>query len=441
MSNNNMYNQNLNYQNLFSNNFKNNNYNKNNFNMMNNPEFLGQYNQSEYGNMLNNYNNIQNNKSNNFKFKGNKGMSDFTNNQKRDITDIKHLEELIQKANLLRNSGGNINNMNNNELQNDAKELFISKIKMEILTLAKDVTGNYAIQKILNNKKPLEVNFIIESLKNKIYELTLNLYGCRVVQELISILDNQNISIITSELKPFYEKCIEDKNGNHVIQKLIEKLSLNDLNDIYLVSLNNIIKLSKHQYGCRVIQRLFKYCNEEQIKNMLTELFSDINDLIQDQYGNYVIQFILENQSIKNEKLSPIYESLKGNVFKYSFHKFASNVLERCLTYGDEKQRKVLIDEIIELDEKNPDFIINMVKDRFANYVIQKMIEFSDNNNQQKLIKIIMSKQDKIKNDGFSKYVLSYIEKINGGNIKGNKSKNGNNNHFENKNILNNESK
>jgi hypothetical protein len=190
-----------------------------------------------------------------------------------------------------------------------------------------------------------------------------------------------------------------------------------------------------------VIQRLFKYCNEEQIKNMLTELFNDINDLIQDQYGNYVIQFILENQSIKNEKLSPIYESLKGNVFKYSFHKFASNVLERCLTYGDEKQRKVLIDEIIELDKKNPDFIINMVKDRFANYVIQKMIEFSDNNNQQKLIKIIMSKQDKIKNDGFSKYVLSYIEKINGGNIKGNKSKNGNNNHFENKNILNNESK
>ena len=204
---NNMYNQNLNYQNLFSNNFKNNN-NKNNFNMMNNPDYLGQFNQSEYGNMLNNFNNIQNNKSNNFKFKGNKGMSDFTNSQKRDITDIKHLEELIQKANLLKNNG---DNMNNFDFQNDNNELIISKIKMEILALAKDVTGNYALQKILNNKKHFEVNFIIESLKNKIYELTLNLYGCRVVQELISILDNQNISIITSELKPFYEKCIEIK--------------------------------------------------------------------------------------------------------------------------------------------------------------------------------------------------------------------------------------
>ena len=440
-NNNNIFNQNLNYPNLFSNNFKNKNNNKNNFNMMNNPDVFGQYNQPEYGNMSNNFNNIQNNKSNNFKLKGNKGMSDFTNNQKRDITDIKHLEDLIQQAIQLKSSNNNIDNMNNYGLQNDTKDLIISKIKTEILTLAKDVTGNYAIQKILNNQKPYEVNFIIESVKNKIYELTLNLYGCRVVQELISILDNQNISIVTSELKPFYEKCIEDKNGNHVIQKLIEKLSLNDLNDIYLVSLNNIVKLSKHQYGCRVIQRLFKYCNEEQIKSMLTELFKDINNLIQDQYGNYVIQFILENQSINKDKLSPIYESLKGNVFKYSFHKFASNVIERCLTYGNEKQRKELIDEIIELEESNPDFIINMVKDRFANYVIQKMIEHSDNNNQQKLIKIIMSKQNKIKNDGFSKYVLSYIEKINGGNIKGNKFKSGNNNHFENKSAFNNDSK
>ena len=368
-----------------------------------------------------------------FNNKSNKGMSDFTNSQKRDITDIKNLEELIHKAIQLKDNNDNMNNL---DIQLEKKELIINKIKMEILTLAKDVAGNYAIQKILNNKKTFEVNFIIESLKNKIYELTLNLYGCRVVQELISILDDKNISIVTSELKPFYEKCIEDKNGNHVIQKLIEKLSANELNEIYLVSLNNIINLSKHQYGCRVIQRLFKYCNEDQIHNMLSKLFKDINELIQDQYGNYVIQFILENQSINNNDLLPIFESLKGNVYKYSFHKFASNVVERCLTFGNDKQRKDIINEIIELDENNPEYIINMVKDRFANYVIQKMIEHSDNNNQQKLIKIILSKQNKIKNDGFSKHVLNFIEKINGGNMKGNKFKMGNN-YFENKNMFN----
>ena len=182
-------------------------------------------------------------------------MSDYTNNQKRDLTDIKHLEEMILKANELRE--------NREGIELETKQLILNKIKIEILTLSKDVAGNYAVLKILNNQKPYEVNFIVEALKNKINELTLNLYGCRVVQELLSILNEQNIFIVTSELKQYYEKCIEDKNGNHITQELIEKLSTKDLDDIYSVLLNNIINLSKHQYGCRLIQRLFKYCNEE----------------------------------------------------------------------------------------------------------------------------------------------------------------------------------
>ena len=68
-----------------------------------------------------------------------------------------------------------------------------------------------------------------------------------------------------------------------------------------------------------------------------------------------------------------------------------------------------------------------MVRDRFANYVVQKIIEFSDNDIQQLLIRIIMSRQNKIKNEGFSKHVLNYIEKLNAGNFKGNKIKNNNN--------------
>jgi hypothetical protein len=394
-----------------------------------------------YPNQNRNFNNNlmwKNNKykSNNNKMNKNIGqnLSEFTNNQKRDLTDIKHLEELIKTANKIRSEINIGNNNNNNKkfpFENNNNEILLNRYKLEILNLSKDVTGNYAIQKVLNNKKFEEINFIIESLKNNIYELTLNLYGCRCVQELISVLNIQNMDIITSELKPYYDRCIEDKNGNHVIQKLIEKVSQKDLNDIYLVSLNNIIYLSKHQYGCRVIQRLFKYCNKNQINNMLNALFININDLIQDQYGNYVIQFILENQSINKEDLFPIFNSLKGNIYNYSFHKFASNVVERCIKFGTPQQKKIIIDEVMELGKKDTELIISMVKDKFANYVIQKIIECSDDETRQKLIKIILSKQNKIKNEGFSKHVLNYIEKINFGNNKGfNKFKN--NNEFDN---------
>lgn len=411
-------------------------YLNNNHNLFskNNPKkkYQNNYNNNRQQNMNNKYNNPNNlnpkffpqkNPKPNNNFKSIAGLSDFTNNQKRDLTDIKHLEELIQTALKIKS---NINTNNSNAItsyeMNDI--IAVNKYKNEILNLSKDVTGNYAIQKLLNNKKMPEVNFIIESLKDNIYELTLNLYGCRCVQELISILDVENMNIITSELKPFYEKCIQDKNGNHVIQKLIEKVNKEDLNDIFLVALNNIIYLSKHQYGCRVIQRLFKYCNSEQIKHMLNSLFYNINDLIQDQYGNYVIQFILENQAINNQDLLPIFQSLKGNIYQYSFHKFASNVIERCITFGNEQQKREIINEVFNLVKRDEELIINMVRDKFANYVVQKIIEFSDSNIQQELIRIILSRQNKIKNEGFSKHVLNYIEKLNSGNNKGIKFKN-----------------
>ena len=218
----------------------------NKYNKYNNPNIKQIINENDFLSFLIKSNNLnpkffpQKNPKPNNNFKSIAGLSDFTNNQKRDLTDIKHLEELIQTALKIKS---NINTNNSNAItsyeMNDI--IAVNKYKNEILNLSKDVTGNYAIQKLLNNKKMPEVNFIIESLKDNIYELTLNLYGCRCVQELISILDVENMNIITSELKPFYEKCIQDKNGNHVIQKLIEKVNKEDLNDIFLVALNNII--------------------------------------------------------------------------------------------------------------------------------------------------------------------------------------------------------
>ena len=326
------------------------------------------------------------------------------NNSKKESTDIQHIEEIIKKAVQL-----------SQETKTPENEQIILAIKSEILTLAKDVTGNYSIQKILNNKDKNQMNFIIDSLKNKIYELTLHLYGCRVVQELITALENNNLSIITNELKPFYKKCIEDKNGNHVIQKLIENLNERELNDIFLVSMNNIINLSKHQYGCRVIQKLFKYCNEIQINDMLNKIFKNLNELIQDQYGNYVMQFILENNKINRDLLIPIYDSLRGHIYEYSIHKFASNVVERALTFGKKELQQNIINEIVALEENCPECIITMVKDKFGNYVIQKIIEHADPISQQKIIKAILDKQSVIKNDGFSKHVLNYIEKLNNG--------------------------
>ena len=45
--------------------------------------------------------------------------------------------------------------------------------------------------------------------------------------------------------------------------------------------------------------------------------------------------------------------SIKGRVIELSNHKFASNVVEKCLEYGSEKDRKEIIDEFMEFVDED----------------------------------------------------------------------------------------
>ncbi len=144
---------------------------------------------------------------------------------------------------------------------------------------------------------------------------------------------------------------------------------------------------------------------------MLKKIYIHINELILDQYGNYVIQYILENNR-NNCELNEIYQALKGHIYEYSFHKFASNVIEKALTYGDKKQKNEIINEIMLLEEKEKNIIISLVQDKFGNYVIQKIMEYSEPIIQKKIVKKILKNENMIRNQGFSKHVINYIQKL-----------------------------
>jgi hypothetical protein len=65
----------------------------------------------------------------------------------------------------------------------------------------------------------------------------------------------------------------------------------------------------------------------------------------QDQYGNYVIQHILEHGRPQDK--AKIIERMKGHVLLMSQHKFASNVVEKCLVFGTRAQSRELILEVM----------------------------------------------------------------------------------------------
>lgn len=55
-----------------------------------------------------------------------------------------------------------------------------------------------------------------------------------------------------------------------------------------------------------------------------------------------------------------------------------SNVVEKCVTHASRAERAVLIDEVCSLTEGPHSALYTMMKDQYANYVVQKMIDVAE---------------------------------------------------------------
>ena len=324
------------------------------------------------------------------------------------------IEEVITKANSLsrEHNGSRLIQKKYEEGSEDVKNQIFNKLKDDIYPLSKDVFGNYAVQKILDEKDNDKNQYIVKSLKSKFMDLTTHMYGCRVVQKILDVVSVETIDEIAKELSPDYTRCIEDQNGNHVIQKLIEKFNDKQREELIDVILDKVFEFSIHQYGCRVIQKIFDYCSDDERIKILKQINNpkSIIELCQDQYGNYVIQHLLETK--KGENCNDIYNALKGRIFDMAIHKYASNVIEKCLNNGTKEQKDSLINEILSKNDNVHDSLITLVKDKFGNYVIQKMIEYSEPEQKEAIIQKIISSGALKKKDNFSKHVISCIDKL-----------------------------
>ena len=90
------------------------------------------------------------------------------------------------------------------------------------------------------------------------------------------------------------------------------------------------VELSCHPYGCRIVQRLLEHCSPAQTDGLLAQLLASTDHLLLDQYGNYVIQHVLDHGVASNK--ARIIAKIEGRVLMLSQHKFASNVVEKCVS-------------------------------------------------------------------------------------------------------------
>lgn len=284
------------------------------------------------------------------------------------------------------------------EASDEEKEVIFNEIRDISYELMTDVFGNYVIQKYFEHGTATQQNILLENMLGHIYDLSLHMYGCRVVQRALEAIPIEGQVKIIEELKDHILVCAKDQNGNHVIQKSIEKIPFDRITFVLESLGNQVYHLSTHPYGCRVIQRLLEFSNIEDQQKILEELNRFIFYLIQDQYGNYVMQHILERGEPKDRE--EILVVVLGSVVNFSKHKFASNVIEKCIKHGTHQQRKRILDKVMtgnesfEVETVGDDSpLALMMKDQYANYVIQKLVEVFDARSEEKKLLVTKLKQ------------------------------------------------
>ncbi|XP_010218985.1 PREDICTED: pumilio homolog 2, partial [Tinamus guttatus] len=176
-----------------------------------------------------------------------------------------------------------------------------------------------------------------------------------------------------------------------------------------LQSYFKVFVLSTHPYGCRVIQRILEHCTAEQTLPILEELHQHTEQLVQDQYGNYVIQHVLEHG--RPEDKSKIVSEIRGKVLALSQHKFASNVVEKCVTHASRAERALLIDEVCCQNDGPHSALYTMMKDQYANYVVQKMIDMAEPAQRKIIMHKIRPHITTLRKYTYGKHILAKLEK------------------------------
>jgi hypothetical protein len=365
------------------------------------------------------------------------------------------------------------------------KEAFFEEVLPHAPALCVDVFGNYVIQKIFEPGVATvaqQRKLVMDTIKGHMLELSLHMYACRVVQKVVErlfsgrkatsgeeatddqlasdtssssnsssssdssesdvvgqVLSVQEQDEILGELAPFVMQCVEDQNGNHVIQKCIEQVRpIARIEFILGAFVGKLPAMSSHLYGCRVVQRMLEHCDAAHVAPTLAELTRDVHRLVQDQYGNYVVQHVIQHgRRAYAEQRAVFLQAVRGQLLAYSTHKFASNVVEKCLQFGTAQERRAIIAQMLGHVDANDVPIVDspavatppesdagvppgsataplhiMMKDPYANYVVQKVLDIAEPDQLEQVVAAVRSNEMALRSLPYGRHILTRLDKI-----------------------------
>jgi len=319
------------------------------------------------------------------------------------------LENLIQNASKLAKDQTGCR-MLQKEIEAENSEVvqrIFESIIQDFGQLMIDPFGNYLCQKITEMCSNEQMKRIIQSVSQELPEICFNPHGTRAVQKLIEVIKEQDlIEMLIESLAKDVVGLVKDNNGNHVIQKCLTSMSDRNKQFIYDSIVENCINIATHKHGCCVIQRCLDFASKKQKIELSSVVAENAYELVKDQYGNYVVQYVLEMKDTEQKIKQRIADELTQDIIELSKQKFSSNVVEKCLQSGILSIRKQFMNLLM-----NDEILIEVVRDKFANYVLQRFLANGNEEEKSNILQTVINNADIIKNDPFGGKIYAKISK------------------------------
>ncbi|TKX19489.1 pumilio-family RNA binding repeat-containing protein 3 [Elsinoe australis] len=249
-----------------------------------------------------------------------------------------------------------------------------------VVELMTDPFGNYLCQKLLEYANDEQRTALVEAASQYMVKIALNQHGTRALQKMIEFVNSPDqIQLVTEALQNEVVQLIQDLNGNHVIQKCLNHLKQQDVQFIVNAVCHHVVTVGTHRHGCCVLQRCVDHASGKQKGQLVGSITQNVFALVQDPFGNYVVQYILDlGEPTFTE---PLCQRMVGSVSALARQKFSSNVIEKGLRTASDELRRQLVQEMINSAE-----LQRMLRDSFANYVVQTAMDYADDDQKAALI-------------------------------------------------------
>ena len=212
----------------------------------------------------------------------------------------------------------------------------------------------------------------VSQLQGQIYGLCKDQHGCRFLQRKLDERNEHDVQMIFDEVKDHFTELMTDPFGNYLCQRLLEHANNDQRTVLIKNAAPSMTSIAVNQHGTRALQRMIEFIStREQIHLLIAALGNDVVQLIQDLNGNHVIQKCLNH--LTSEDAEFIFGAVGTNCVTVGTHRHGCCVLQRCVDHASGHQKTRLVNCIV-------DNALALVQDPFGNYVVQYILDLSDNN-------------------------------------------------------------